>query len=154
MRRRKHVEWLITTGGTIASRPGANGGVSAGRGDSGAQLVAALQDAGSQSVEVVDLPRQAPSPSPTATCGLSGESRFPRPTAPKDKSGVSSRHRGHRHLGGDGVYAWPSSTTTSPPVVLTGARRPPGHPAPDGPANLKHAVAVAWPGSSHGAEVL
>ena len=44
---------VITTGGTIASRPGANGGLQPR--DSGAQLVAALQDTGSPSVEVVDL---------------------------------------------------------------------------------------------------
>jgi L-asparaginase len=140
---------VVTTGGTIASRPGADGGLRPR--DPGARLVAALEDTCPAGVEVVDLLSASSFALTHRELRIIEEAVRAELRRP-DVSGVVVTH------GTDTLEETAALLglvhDDDRPVVLTGAQRPPGHPEADGPANLERAVAVAADHAHRGAGVL
>lgn len=132
---------LLATGGTIASRPQADGGVAVAL--SGSELLATLDGIDVSDVRVVDV-TQGPSWSFDLTTMESIATAARDALESRDASGVVVTH------GTDAVEEtlWLtdllcSEAVTRGPVVFTAAMRNAGQPDADGPHNLRDALAVA-----------
>lgn len=138
---------VITTGGTIAERPGRHGRLHLG----GDQLVGGLAGPSAASVEVVDL-LDLPS------TFITTEDMF-RIAHAVNKARAESRIRGVVITHGtatmeETAFFVDQIIAPGKPVVFTGAMLPPGTPGYDGAANLAEAIALANSDLAYGRGVL
>jgi L-asparaginase len=142
---------LLATGGTIVSRTDAHAGAGALATDQGADLVGNAGLDARLPVRVVDVMRTG-SYALTFTDMLEICAAIREALSDENALGVVVTHGTDTME--ESAYLADLLYDDARPVVFTGAQRPADHPHPDGPANLRQAVAVAASPAARGQGVL